>query len=59
MRRLESLDEIADLYSRWGSHSYDEDVTQITHAVQCARLARDARAAGATAAAGMLLPPRE
>lgn len=44
MRRLQSLDEIADLYSRWGNHSYDEDVTQITHAVQCARLAQDARA---------------
>lgn len=44
MRRLDSLDEIAGLYERWGGHNYDEEVSQITHAVQCAQLARDAGA---------------
>lgn len=44
MRRMLSLDDIVDLYEMWGEHGYDEDVSQITHAVQCATLARDARA---------------
>jgi phosphonate degradation associated HDIG domain protein len=34
-----SIDEIVDLYHAWGDENYDEDVSQISHARQCAALA--------------------
>lgn len=36
--------EIEALYSRWGANKYDEQVSQIEHAVQCAEFARQAGA---------------
>jgi phosphonate degradation associated HDIG domain protein len=36
--------EIEALYSRWGTNKYDEQVSQIEHAVQCAEFARLAEA---------------
>lgn len=36
--------EIEALYSRWGSNKYDEQISQIEHAVQCAEFARHAEA---------------
>ncbi len=38
------ISDIAALYSKWGVHNYDEDISQLEHAVQCAALARDAGA---------------
>ncbi|NBO06405.1 MAG: metal-dependent phosphohydrolase, partial [Actinobacteria bacterium] len=42
---LESRDEflagVRSLYERWGTNKYDEQVSQIEHAVQCAQHARD------------------
>ena len=35
----DAVDEIAELYRTWGSDRYDESVTQIEHALQCAALA--------------------
>ena len=36
--------EIEALYSRWGTNKYDEQISQIEHAVQCAEFARLAEA---------------
>lgn len=41
MTMLTNVDEIIELYRRWGDHAYDEEVTQTTHAVQCAHWAMD------------------
>jgi phosphonate degradation associated HDIG domain protein len=35
-----SIEEVVDLYRRWGGHRYDEEITQLDHALQCAALAR-------------------
>ena len=49
---LESRDEflagVRSLYERWGTNKYDEQVSQIEHAVQCAQHARDAAYARTT-----------
>jgi phosphonate degradation associated HDIG domain protein len=34
-----SVDEVLDLVRSWGSHRYDEVVSQLDHALQCAALA--------------------
>lgn len=47
MSRLEPdefIDAIIHLYDRWGSHPYDERISQTEHALQCAQLARDSGA---------------
>jgi phosphonate degradation associated HDIG domain protein len=36
----EFINKIESLYSRWGTHNYDERISQIEHAVQCADHAR-------------------
>jgi len=38
------VSEIEALYSRWGTNKYDEQISQIEHAVQCAEFARQAEA---------------
>lgn len=38
------IDKISDLYAKWGVQKYDEAISQMEHAVQCAALARDAGA---------------
>ena len=40
----EIISEIEAIYSRWGTSKYDEQVSQIEHAVQCAEFARLAEA---------------
>lgn len=37
--KFSSLDEVIDLYAKWGSRNYAEEITQTEHAVQCANLA--------------------
>lgn len=34
------ISEIEDLFARWGTNKYDEQVSQLEHAVQCANFAR-------------------
>ena len=34
-----SVDEVLALFERWGGDRYDEEVTQLSHALQCAALA--------------------
>ena len=34
-----SIDSILSMYSTWGNETYDEDITQLAHALQCAALA--------------------
>ena len=35
-----SIDSILSMYSTWGNETYDEDITQLAHALQCAALAK-------------------
>ncbi|HJR24883.1 MAG TPA: HD domain-containing protein [Acidimicrobiales bacterium] len=49
-----SVDEVLALYERWGLERYDEEVTQLEHALQCAALAREAGAADALVVASLL-----
>lgn len=51
---MTSLDALFDLYTRWGSETYDEVVTQTDHARQCAALARRDGADDALVAAALL-----
>jgi gamma-butyrobetaine dioxygenase len=37
---LASIDSILSMYGTWGNETYDEDVTQLAHALQCAALAK-------------------
>jgi phosphonate degradation associated HDIG domain protein len=34
-----SIDSILSMYNTWGNKTYDEDITQLAHALQCAALA--------------------
>lgn len=34
-----SIEAIVSLYNTWGNETYDEDITQLAHALQCAALA--------------------
>ena len=49
-----SIDEVLDLYETWGRERYDEEVTQLDHALQTAALARAAEASDALVAAALL-----
>ncbi len=51
---LHSIDDIVDLYARWGTVHYDDRVSQLDHALQCAALARAAGADDALVAASLL-----
>jgi phosphonate degradation associated HDIG domain protein len=48
------VDEVIELYARWGSDRYDEDVTQLDHAVQTAAHAVAAGAADELVVAALL-----
>lgn len=52
--RFRGIAEIAELYRQWGDHMYDEEVSQTTHAVQCARRARRDGASTALTVAALL-----
>lgn len=49
-----TVDEVVELYRRWGSEHYDEELSQIDHAVQTAALARAEGAPGELVAAALL-----
>lgn len=49
-----SVDEVVDLYQRWGDDPYDEEITQTEHAVQTAALAVAAGAPEPLVAAALL-----
>jgi phosphonate degradation associated HDIG domain protein len=49
-----SVDEVLALFSEWGPERYDEEVTQLEHALQTAALARDAGATDELVAAALL-----
>ncbi len=49
-----SVDEVLDLYRRWGEHTYDEEITQLAHALQCAELAARDGASDELIAAALL-----
>ncbi len=54
MSRAASVDEVLDLYRTHGTDRYDEDVTQLDHALQCAALAAAEGAADELVAAALL-----
>lgn len=49
-----SVDEVLDLYRRWGDDQYDEELSQTEHALQTAALARAAGAGDELVAAALL-----
>jgi [1-hydroxy-2-(trimethylamino)ethyl]phosphonate dioxygenase len=49
-----SIEEVVALYATWGSERYDEEVTQLEHALQTAALAVDAGASDALVVAALL-----
>lgn len=49
-----SVDEVLDLYRRWGADHYDEELSQLDHAVQTAALAVADGAADELVAAALL-----
>ncbi|WP_159755346.1 HD domain-containing protein [Sphingomonas sp. 8AM] len=48
------IDTIFELFDRYGNHSYGEDTTQLSHALQCAALARANGCADTLVAAALL-----
>jgi predicted HD phosphohydrolase len=51
---VRALDDVLELYERWGDHPYDEVVAQGLHARQTAALAAEAGADDAVVAAALL-----
>ncbi|MGH9112917.1 MAG: metal-dependent phosphohydrolase, partial [Acidimicrobiales bacterium] len=51
---MTAVDEVLELYDRWGGARYDEDVAQLDHALQTAALAASAGATDAVVAAALL-----
>lgn len=49
-----SVDEVLALFARWGADPYDEELSQVDHALQTAALARTAGASDALVAAALL-----
>ena len=49
-----TVDDVLALYERWGAERYDEEVTQLDHALQTAALAEVAGAADTVVAAALL-----
>lgn len=49
-----SVDEVLELYRRWGAEHYDEALSQTEHALQCAALARAEGAEDGLVAAALL-----
>ena len=49
-----SVDEVLDLFERYGHERYDEEVTQLSHALQCAELATADQASDQLVAAALL-----
>ena len=49
-----SVSDVIDLYERWGSKRYDEDLSQRDHALQTAALAVEAGASDALCASALL-----
>ena len=49
-----SIDSIVAMYASWGSEKYDEEVTQLAHALQCAALAARDGATNELIAAALL-----
>lgn len=54
MSRAVSVAEVLDLYENWGSEHYDEQLSQLEHALQTAALAVDAGASDELVAAALL-----
>lgn len=48
------INEISGLYAKWGVNKYDEAISQLEHAEQCAALARDAGASDDLVVAALL-----
>lgn len=51
---MTTIDEVLELYRRWGHEHYDEDLAQLDHALQTAALARRSGAPDDLVAAALL-----
>lgn len=54
MKVATSIDEVLDLYARWGPENYDEGLSQLAHALQTAALAERDGAADELVVAALL-----
>ncbi|CAB4880766.1 unannotated protein [freshwater metagenome] len=54
VEQFDSVDEIISLYGGWGHDPYDEEISQLSHAVQCALLAQDCGASAELVIAALL-----
>ncbi|GDX27944.1 hypothetical protein LBMAG13_03680 [Actinomycetes bacterium] len=54
MKQFSSVSEVIDIYTNFGNEFYSEDVTQISHALQCATLAQDSGASDELIVAALL-----
>lgn len=54
MTVAQSVDEVLALYEQWGANRYDEELSQLSHALQTAALAQEAGAADELVAAALL-----
>lgn len=54
LHHREQTDEILELFEHWGAHRYDEELSQLEHALQTASHARTAGADDALVAAALL-----
>ncbi|MSO60451.1 MAG: HD domain-containing protein [Ilumatobacteraceae bacterium] len=54
MKQFSSIAEIIELYEQYGTEFYSEDVTQISHALQCATLAQESGAMDELVVAALL-----
>ncbi len=54
MKQFDSVDEVVALYMLWGNDNYSEQISQLSHAVQCAWLAQAYGASEELVAAALL-----
>ena len=54
MNEIHTIAELTEIYHDWGAHRYDEAVTQLDHALQCATLAQHAGAPASLITAALL-----
>jgi phosphonate degradation associated HDIG domain protein len=48
------INDIINIYAKWGTQKYDEDISQLEHAVQCAALAQHSGASDDLIVASLL-----
>ena len=50
----DAINDIISIYAKWGTHTYDEQLSQMDHAIQCAALAQQSGASDDLIVASLL-----